>query len=328
MSISMIDVAVIGAGLAGLSCAQHLHAAGHQVVMFDKARGVGGRLSTRRTEDTTFDHGAQYFTARDPYFVAQVEQWQQQQVVQVWDAPIAAYQAGCWSTVDVITRYVGKPRMNSVARHMLKDLPCHLQHRLIKLEHQGQYWCLHFEQGDVYHAKTVVLAIPAPQLVPLLAQTHPFMPIVAAVDMQATWAVMLTLQQPVDLAYGGIFVNDQRTLSWAAQNHTKPERSAQPTWVLHSQPDWAQQHQDADPAWVMAQMIEEFQSLLQQPLQIKQQQVHRWLYALAAAPLFHRSLWDDRLRLGIAGDWLCGSRVEGAWCSGRSLAQSINPSSV
>lgn len=323
MSIPQLDVAIVGAGLAGLSCAAHLHAAGRQVTLFEKARGVGGRLSTRRTEHCTFDHGAQYFTARDPDFCAQVARWQQHGVVHRWDAPLVAYQAGQWQGVESIPRYVGVPRMSSIARHMLGTMPCHLQHRLIALEHDGQRWCLQFEGQPEYHAQTVVLALPAPQVLPFLPSVHPWHSLVQSVQMQATWAVMLELATPIVLPYGGIFVNDQHTLSWIACDHSKPERAPQSTWVLHSNPKWAAQQVDADPHEVAEQMIAAFAAIVQQPILIQQRFVHRWLYALADQPLAQHSLYAATQHLGVAGDWLSGSRVEGAWCSGRHLAQSM-----
>ena len=324
MSISPLQVAIIGAGLAGLSCAQHLHQAGYAVKLFDKARGVGGRLSTRRTETTSFDHGAQYFTARDPDFCAQVALWQQQGVASRWDQPLMAYQLGQWSAVADQPRYVGVPRMNAIARQMCAELPCELSHRLLSLHRVGDQWHLQFE-GDFPSviADQVVLAIPAPQVLDLLAESHPFYAIAQSIRMQPTWAVMLELAHAVDVPYAGAFINDQTCLSWIAQNHRKPARTSVPTWVLHSAPAWASQHADAEPSWVAAQMIAEFEQVLGQPVHIKQQMVHRWLYALAEQPLMQQSLYDAHLRLGIAGDWLCGSRVEGAWCSGQYVAQSI-----
>ena len=63
-------IAIVGAGLAGLSCAQALRAGGADVQLFDKGRGVGGRMATRRVDTplgpATFDHGAQFLTAHDP----------------------------------------------------------------------------------------------------------------------------------------------------------------------------------------------------------------------------------------------------------------------
>jgi hypothetical protein len=324
MSTSPLQVAIIGAGLAGLSCAQHLHQAGYAVKLFDKARGVGGRLSTRRTETTSFDHGAQYFTARDPDFCAQVALWQQQGVASRWDQPLVAYQSGQWSAVADQPRYVGVPRMNAIARQMCAELPCELSHRLLGLHRVGDQWHLQFE-GDLPSviADQVVLAIPAPQVLPLLAATHPFYHIAQSVFMQPTWAVMLELAQPIDVPFAGAFINQQACLSWIAQNHQKPARASTPSWVLHSAPTWAMAHAESDPQWVAAHMIAAFESVLGQQVQIKQQMVHRWLYALAEQPLNQHSLYDPSCGLGIAGDWLHGSRVEGAWCSGRHLAQAM-----
>ena len=48
----MTDIAVIGAGMAGLVCAQQLSQAGYSVVVVEKSRGVGGRVATRRLQGT------------------------------------------------------------------------------------------------------------------------------------------------------------------------------------------------------------------------------------------------------------------------------------
>ena len=76
MSLPFItDVLIIGAGLAGLSAANKLKHAGHNVLIIDKGRGIGGRLAGRRIGDASFDHGAQFFTAREASFKATVEGW-------------------------------------------------------------------------------------------------------------------------------------------------------------------------------------------------------------------------------------------------------------
>ncbi|HQY71364.1 MAG TPA: FAD-dependent oxidoreductase, partial [Pseudomonadales bacterium] len=51
-------VAIIGAGIAGLSCATHLVQHGCTVSLFDRSRGPAGRMSTRRGEGWQCDHGA------------------------------------------------------------------------------------------------------------------------------------------------------------------------------------------------------------------------------------------------------------------------------
>ena len=77
-------IAIIGTGIAGLSAAQALHAAGHSVQLFDKSRGSGGRMASKRSDAGALDLGAQYFTARDRRFVEVVQQWQARGWVAEW----------------------------------------------------------------------------------------------------------------------------------------------------------------------------------------------------------------------------------------------------
>jgi predicted NAD/FAD-dependent oxidoreductase len=60
-------IAIIGAGMSGLTLANRLSKIA-EVVLFEKSRGVGGRMSTRQADPFTFDHGAQFFTVRDKRF--------------------------------------------------------------------------------------------------------------------------------------------------------------------------------------------------------------------------------------------------------------------
>ena len=106
-------IAIIGAGMAGLSCGLRLRDGGHEISVFDKGRGPGGRMSTRRIEHGNetfqFDHGAQYFTARDPAFVARVAEWDCGGHVARW--PAAKEDA-----------WVGTPQMSARVRAMSETL--------------------------------------------------------------------------------------------------------------------------------------------------------------------------------------------------------------
>lgn len=78
------NIAVIGAGMAGLSCSQALQQAGFLVTVFEKSRGPSGRVSTRQGEGWQADHGAQYFTVSQSPFEVQVQKWLQLGVVAEW----------------------------------------------------------------------------------------------------------------------------------------------------------------------------------------------------------------------------------------------------
>ena len=43
-----MKIAIIGAGIAGVTCAHECLKKGHDVTLFDKSRGVSGRSTTKR----------------------------------------------------------------------------------------------------------------------------------------------------------------------------------------------------------------------------------------------------------------------------------------
>jgi hypothetical protein len=112
-------IAVIGAGVGGLMCARGLHDHGLDVTVFEKSRGPGGRSATRRIESALqFDHGAQYFTCKDPRIARYVESWVQDGVVQPWLGRIASLKMGGFEASSDRIRFVGTPAMSTIGRHL------------------------------------------------------------------------------------------------------------------------------------------------------------------------------------------------------------------
>lgn len=131
---SSIPIAIIGTGIAGLSAAQALQNAGHSVQLFDKSRGSGGRMASKRSDAGALDLGAQYFTARDRRFVEVVQQWQARGWVSQWQPSLYNYQDGALcASPDEQVRWVGSPRMSSITRAMLGALPVHFSCRITEV---------------------------------------------------------------------------------------------------------------------------------------------------------------------------------------------------
>ena len=126
-----MTLAIIGAGMAGLACADRLAEDGIAVRLFDKGRGPGGRMSTRRVETAigtaSFDHGAQYFTVRDPLFRLQVDGWAAAGVAVPW--PEAG--ADAW---------IGNPAMNAPIRHMAGAHRVDFLHHVHGLQRDAAGW--------------------------------------------------------------------------------------------------------------------------------------------------------------------------------------------
>ena len=135
------NIAIVGAGLAGLSCAVRLTELGHRVELFEKSSGAAGRMSTKRGEGWTADHGAQYFTARDSLFIEQVKKWQAEQVVALWTPEIKVFEADQWTTFQSQDlRYVGTPAMNTPAKQLAKGLGLHASQTIDALSQKDSQW--------------------------------------------------------------------------------------------------------------------------------------------------------------------------------------------
>jgi len=316
------DIAIVGAGVAGLAAGQALQSAGHSVQLFDKSRSTGGRLCTRRGDDWQADHGAQYFTARDPDFKAQVQQWLSEGVIALWQPRLITLGGDGGHHLDAtLSRYVGVPRMGAPTRQMSQDLPVQKQATVDELRRVDGRWQLHsVEHGwSARDYDAVLLALPAAQATNLLTTCDSaLVPDTSAVRMRGCWALMLRFAAPVDPGFDAAFVNEG-PLAWIARDSNKPQRAGVETWVAQASALWSQAHIEASVEEVLSQLLPAFTAWVgATPMAAS---AHRWRYADCEVPARAGSLWSATEKLGVCGDWLNGGRVEGAWLSGRHLAQ-------
>jgi predicted NAD/FAD-dependent oxidoreductase len=309
-----MNFAIIGAGMAGLACADALKHDGHAVALFDKGRGPGGRMSTRRMAtdlgEASFDHGAQYFTARDPRFRRQVEGWCAAKVAAPW--PAAGEEA-----------WVGTPGMNGLIRHMAAGHTVAWGSLVTGMVRSGNGWWLVGEEAKQGPFDAVILAIPAEQAAAILS-LHDFAMarIALMARSQPCWTGMFVFDAPLDHASG--VIRDHGDLAWAARNNAKPGRSGPEAWVVQANRAWSiawlEAAQEDVTAQLLAALAEAAGCTVPQPLAAS---AHRWRYALSAGT-GDGALWNAELGLGTCGDWLLGPRIECAWLSGRMLAGKIS----
>jgi len=319
------SVAVVGAGMAGAACARGLADAGWRVTVFDKARGAGGRCATRRIEPFRFDHGAQYFTARDPAFCAQVEAWRRRGVVAAWEARIGVFEDGAMRPAgDETRRYVGVPGMSAMVRDLLDGVDLRLGVRFEALAETPDGWRATDSDGaSLGPFGHVAVTAPAPQAADLLAPVPALAARAAVARLAPCWALMAGFAAPLELPVDGAFVNGG-ALRWLARSASKPGRGPGESWVAHADPDWSAVHLEREPDEVVSLLAGVFADLVGRPLPaIRHLTAHRWRFALPAPALDEPCLYDPARRLGAAGDWCDGPRVEGAYLSGRALASRI-----
>ncbi|MCU9949296.1 NAD(P)/FAD-dependent oxidoreductase [Pseudomonas sp. PDM13] len=319
-------IAIIGTGLAGLSAAQALHAAGHAVQLFDKSRGSGGRMASKRSDAGSLDLGAQYFTARDRRFTEVVQQWRDRGWVAEWTPTLYNFRNGSlMPSPDEQVRWVGTPRMSAITRALLGALPVNFACRITEVFRGEQHWGLQDAEGQSHGPFShVIIATPAPQATALLAAAPKLAGAAASVAMEPTWAVALAFEQPLDTPVEGCFVQDS-PLDWLARNRTKPGReTALDTWVLHASSAWSKQHLDLPKEAVIEQLHGAFAELIGCAVPAPVFSLaHRWLYARPAQGHEWGALADADLGLYACGDWCSSGRVEGAWLSGQETARRL-----
>lgn len=309
------DILVIGGGMAGLSAASALQQAGARVTVLDKGRGPGGRMAARRVEvggaQLTFDHGAQYFTARDPGFRDAVAAWEAAGVAARW--PAAGEDA-----------WVGTPGMNAPLRVMAEALDVRWNVRAERLHREGALWRV--EAGEhAFTASTVLVCVPAEQAAALLAEAAPELAALAgSVTSAPCWAAMAAFAEPLPVA-ADTLRPDAGPIGWAARNSAKPGRGGRAeTWVIHASPARSRDLLDRPRDEVAAALLADFFAAAGiAPVAPQHLDAHRWLYALPEALKGEGARFDGAARIGIAGDWLHSPRVEGAWLSGRALAAAV-----
>jgi predicted NAD/FAD-dependent oxidoreductase len=261
-------------------------------------------------EQVSFDHGAQYFTARDPAFRAAVAAWEAANAAARW--PAAGEDA-----------WVGTPGMNACVKAMAEPLDVRWGVRAERLERDGKHWRITAGEAS-FAAATVLVAVPAEQAAVLLAEVVPDLAALAATVQSAPcWAVMAGFAAPTSYA-SDTFRSDTAPVSWAARNSAKPGRSGLETWVIHASPARSRELIDL-PKDEVAQILlaDFFAATGTVPAAPQHLDAHRWLYALPQALRGEGARFDPVLRIGIAGDYLHSPRVEGAWLSGAALAQAV-----
>ncbi len=305
-------IGIIGAGLAGLTAAQSLRAAGLRVTLFEKSRGLGGRMSTRRVDGLQFDHGAQYFTARGAAFKAQVEAWRISGAAAPWFEE----------------SYVGAPGMTAPSRALGDGLEAVTARTATRLVRNSGFWRVDDAEGPIEAPgngafNSLIVAVPAPQAQTLLAGAGVELPGLSAARYAPCWALMLAFDEAHKHVASRI-KPDEGAISWIARDSDKPgRRSDKETWVVHASPDWTREHIKLTPDEARAALLERFVALTGISAPPAYMSAHRWLYALVEQAAGAPYLWNSQMQIGACGDWCIGPRVEAAFDSGRAMAEMV-----
>jgi len=325
-----MQVAIVGAGIAGVTLASELRKRGVEIDVFEKSRGLGGRLASSRMPWGTLDIGAQYFTAKDKRFKHQIKEWLDRGVIAPWDFTPYAFQNGTLRpSPDEETRYVALPTMNKLAHILAEGTTIHLSSRVTGLKRLGKQWELQSESGSQSDKAYdwVIVATPAEQSQELLRNTSIEKYIPTGILLPC-WSAGLVTNKITDMQIQGLF--GDADVSWVSRLTAKPgERgfdSNTDAWMVHFSGSWSKDNANASSEQVIdfarEWLIKHLHCLLPGQFEVQHSKAHFWRYAKmnpgAAKP---RVIADSKTGVAAIGDWLNRGRVEGAYLSALELVE-------
>jgi len=322
----MKNIAVVGAGIAGLTLGRLL-ADQAKVVVFEKSRSVGGRMATRRNGEFSFDHGAQFFTARSRLFRRFLQDYRVRGVIQEWQPRVLTLVAEGkpWKRDWFEPHYVAVPGMTALCKAMAEGLELRLGSTVAGLKQLGHgRWAVQTQESTCADEfDWVLFTTPPPQASSLLPADFVHHAVLEAIGMEPCIALLLGLEGKPPWRFDAARIRHP-LLDWITCESSRPGRSQAFGLTLHSSAQWAAQHFEATDEELAKQMLAAFQSVLAAPLpSLVLQELKRWRYAKAPACGEPLLLLDAELQLAACGDWCRDGRVEGAFLAAHELAGAL-----
>lgn len=316
-------IAIIGAGLCGLTLAHRVTGQAH-VTLFEKSRGLGGRMSTRRADPYTFDHGAQYFTAKGQAFQRFLAPHIAGGVVTEWKPLLTVLgQDARKAAPETHPRYVAQPAMNSLCKTLAEGFDIRAGTEVAGLTREGAGWVLHTREGaDFGGFDWVVSTAPAVQTNRLMPEGFAGKAALSKARMSGCYSLMLGFSQAEAPQWDAARVTGH-PLAWIAVNSRKPGRDGALSLLCQSSNAWAEANLERDQQDIRDELLADFTSLTGMDAAADYVSLHRWRYANVETTSGAPCLLDPDLKLGAAGDWCGAGRVEAAFDSAVALARDI-----
>ncbi len=317
-------IAIVGAGIAGLTLAKQLGTSYATVCIYEKSRGVGGRLATRYNDSYQFDHGCPSFTAESSLFTTFIQPYILDGTLTIWEPKIVKLSEEKTAELSKPKQYLAIPKMNAFAKNISKTLNYQLLTEVIELVSSENKWLLKTQQHqDLYD--WIVFAIPAPQLSKLLPTHVSFYPLIQNLQMAPCFSLLVGLKKPLNVKWDIAEIANS-PIKLIINDHCKPGRLENASLVIHSNEEWSTMHLSEPKEAVEVLLQRELCKLVDLSINdIICSTIHLWRYSTvkpksnASTPLI-----DFDNCIAACGDWQGNGTVESAFLNAHKLAKTLN----
>jgi renalase len=342
--VAMIDsdVAIVGAGIAGLSAAWRLQRQGLRVDVFEREPEFGGRATARRRGDVVYDIGAQFFETSN-----RASQHLINSVLPTDELVAIPGHLATFSSLDKsvrpgeansTARWTYRSGIGKLSRLLVETSPASIVHMatpVLRLVVRGDGFHLDVGQSLAATSKAVLFAAPPPALLPVIENSE------FDVNCASSWAalrqsryrsivaVVLGFQYEIEHPTGAYaLINEDRAhpIVWMAFEESKVGHvpSGQSVLILHMSADWSRAHFDEPDDELATKALACASDILSQPIEPSWFDVARWRWALTDAPMSTRDLIPlQNHGVFFAGDAFAKSSIDAAIESGVTIAERI-----
>jgi renalase len=322
----MSKTVIIGSGFSSAVLTKILDQ-NNDILIFDKSRGPGGRSSTRRVENIGFfDHGLQFISPKKKEFDFFLNQYLES-FIKEWNGDFRLFEEN--KIIDK-KKYIGKLGNNDFVKNLIGSEVSYLK-ELFSVERVNNKWILQFKDKSIQECGKLILTIPLEQCQKVIGSLGLNLNFEGSMEPNLT--AMIGFKKSLGLTSCGIRFQKSSILGWAANESSKLRIGNNENfelWTLQSNLDFANKYFNIyrdKKEEVIELMIQEFVTLLKvQNVEVVHKDIHGWLYAFKNKDFTEKYYWNSNIKLGICGDWMCGSKAEDAWSSATLLANQINSS--
>ena len=169
----------------------------------------------------------------------------------------------------------------------------------------------------------MISAVPAPQTNEIFPRVFDFWDTLSEIKMSSCFSLMLGFGEPIELGFDAAIVKNS-DISWISLNSSKPDRMGNPSVLVHSSNDWADQNIDMEPKKASHHLLDTLSNTIDLPFEnLAFKNIKLWRYANVTKQKNDRVFLDIENKLGACGDWCIQGRVEAAFQSGEKIAREL-----
>ncbi len=334
-------IGIIGAGIAGLTAGRILSKAGHEVIVFEKSRGFGGRMATRYFGDEhqiKMDHGVTSFTADDPDCQSFISEMKDKNLLKEWGKTVSYYNGEAFykehPAREYQPYYIAPKGMNSIGKYLSRWVDFYQGETVGGITYIGRNpqkkrsWMVNLATINVFEVDALIVATPATQAYGIIQTAQDETPVrqaireIDTIRYSHSWALMAGYEGEYNPDWRGVTFSNS-ALQWMSNESSKRENGGDSTLVMQSTHAFANKHQHSDSEVVAREMMKAAAPVtgdwVYSP---KWQDLHYWRFTKAQNPLNkpYMEFDNDAAPFALIGDYFQGSDVQSSYLSGKKLA--------